>query len=560
LEESSSFSEEKEPKRLLLRFASMCHRQRDIKRSKVFLLLFVHKKKYLLAFFLAFCVLCDLALSRANIPNSDVVQSFNEMCAVLHGNVLLHHWVLSADNFYFTDLPLFIIGGALTGSARFLIYLVPVIVFSLLLLAALRLAAAPGAGRFASMAAILFLIGIPFGPLASFMLGADIHIATIALCLWAMVCAQPALSRQPFRRWRLLPFSLAIFAIAASDPLGDVICIAPFCLLVGLRFWLGMGWWRDEWLVLACTIAATVLGILVISLLSHNGGFTMGQTYSLDFVNSVHDMKRDASAVLAGVQILFNARLNALGGVFLAPLLAGMRLVTMGIVLALCLLVLWRLPRAPQSFMQQWLVLGAVCLFATNSLAASFHVAVVAGPGFPGASVRYVTPVFIFTSCAAVLEGRAWLSSGCRWLPPKLFWPLAACCLAINSLSAVPTAAYAARQPAGYLNAPQANLSTWLYQHHFTYGVGDYWTAGMVNALTKGNVSIDPVYGAGGELRPFRWLGDMARFDAHRRPQFVVYSVPNLFSIDMAGVTASYGPAQQVFQVERYTVVQFQAP
>jgi len=52
----------------------------------------------------------------------------------------------------------------------------------------------------------------------------------------------------------------------------------------------------------------------------------------------------------------------------------------------------------------------------------------------------------------------------------------------------------------------------------------------------------------------------MARFDAHRRPQFVVYSVPNLFSIDMAGVTASYGPAQQVFQVGRYTVVQFQAP
>jgi len=38
-------SYEKEPERLLLRFARMGHRQRHIEKIKVFLLLFVHKKK-----------------------------------------------------------------------------------------------------------------------------------------------------------------------------------------------------------------------------------------------------------------------------------------------------------------------------------------------------------------------------------------------------------------------------------------------------------------------------------------------------------------------------------
>jgi hypothetical protein len=45
---SSSFFGKKEPKKLLLPFGRVSHGQRHIKKIKVFLLLFVHKKKFFL--------------------------------------------------------------------------------------------------------------------------------------------------------------------------------------------------------------------------------------------------------------------------------------------------------------------------------------------------------------------------------------------------------------------------------------------------------------------------------------------------------------------------------
>jgi hypothetical protein len=50
IQERRSFFEKKEPKKLLLRFAPVWHGQRPNQKIKVFLLLFVHKKKCLLAF------------------------------------------------------------------------------------------------------------------------------------------------------------------------------------------------------------------------------------------------------------------------------------------------------------------------------------------------------------------------------------------------------------------------------------------------------------------------------------------------------------------------------
>lgn len=509
----------------------------------------------LIAAFYALFVSADFGIARAIPPAADAMQNANEAGAVLSGNIFLHGWVLALDNFYLTDLPLYVLGQAFFGAHLWLIYAIPAVNYALLLAAAvlLVLCACPqDAPAWPGALAILVLIGLPFQPGAQMLLISDFHTATIMFSLYAILAIQPVLRGEAFARWRFVPFTLLLFAAAASDPMAAMFLALPLFALLAFRLVQYRGLRRDEVLLTACTLAACLWAADLPAILLVLHGFTMRPSFSTGTVRTLPALLINASAVLASLRILFNALPAGLAGIAGGGVFAASRLLVEVAVMAASLLILLRLPRGREAGIAQLLALAAFCLAGLDALSATFFAAVTPGPGFPNAAVRYVAPVFVFLSIAAAIA----MQDG--WNGLMLHRRLAAttACLfgAIFLFAAGQAAAAAALAPAGVYAAPQYQAAQWLLARGLRYGVGDYYTTELLRALSLQQLMADPMTVAGG-LVPMRFWTDTSRFDAHERPQFVIFPPVNWYGITSAAAEKTYGPPLRVTQIDGFTVL-----
>lgn len=506
------------------------------------------------------CLAADFVLARHLLPNSDSVQSYTEMLAVRSGNVRLAHWVLASDDYILTDLAPMLVGSLVLGRGTYLIYFVPFAVFATMLATSIQVVRActpTRAGRLAGGYAVLLLFGIPYSLLYNFFFWSDFHIATITLSLVAVLTVAPALSAEAFRRWRLLPFSCLVFAAAFSDPLADVLLVAPVVVLVVLRAWLYGPGRADEWLVAFCAAAGAGCGGVALHLLVRTGAsFSIRPSASLNFVPTAGAALHDLYGILGALQVLFNARARLLRTLPLHELIAALRLLTALGVAASCGAVLWRLPRSRQRGVSQLLVAGALCVTVLATFGSTFAAAVAPGDDFPGAAVRFGVPVFVFLCIAAALEFGAEVG---RVRPGLL--PVAGACLALaQGLGAGVATFRAAQAPAGIHAGPDAELAAWLLRKHYSYGVGDYWDTQLVEALTGGAVRADPVVNVGGPLQLWAWLTDTSRFGPRNRPQFAIIRPYGLFRVDLGSVTRTYGtPASITLVANQFYVADLNA-
>jgi hypothetical protein len=291
------------------------------------------------------------------------------------------------------------------------------------------------------------------------------------------------------------------------------------------------------------------------SFVAHHHGFIVVSAYTTNFVPGISVLLTDLDAIFSGWRILLNAQNAVLRGLVLHPLLAATRSVTMLLVILSCARILWRMPRAPEQGTAQFLVLAAVCHAAASVISASFSLAIGTGIGFPQAAIRYITPIYIFTSIAAVIEAQnLWRTSSrrIRLAAAAVFGVF----LVIFLIPDVQTTARAAVNPPSIVTSPQFQMAAWLEAHHLTYGVSDYWSSGSVSAMSGHHVVVDPLI-FNGKLVPFLWLIDCSNFMAHRRPQFAVYVPGNLFGISPLVIEQTYGRPSQTFNVNGSEVMVF---
>ena len=494
---------------------------------------------FLCAFLL--CLVADFFLARHLLPNSDSVQAYTEMLAIRSGNVLLHHWVLATDDYILTDTVPMLAGSLVLGRDIPLIYIVPFVVFASMLATSIQIVRActrTHEGRLAGAYAVLLLFGIPWNLLYNFFFWTDFHVATIAMSLVAILTVAPALSSEPFRRWRLLLFTVLIFAATFSDPLADIFLAIPVVLLVVLRAWSSGAFRPDEWLVAFCAAAGATAAIVALHQLVQTGAsFTIRPSASLDFVPNATAALRDFDAVLAAEQVLFTARARLILVVPFHELIAALRFLTALGVTVSCGVVLWRLPRSRHSGVSQLLVAGALCVTALATFGSTFAAAVAPGDDFPGAAVRFGVPIFVFLCVAAALE---FGDHACR-LSSRWLFVVGLCLALVQGLGAGVTTLEAAEAPAGIHAGPDAELATWLLTNHYTYGIGDYWDTQLVEALTNGAVRADPVVNVRGSLLFWAWLTDTSRFGPNDRPQFAIIRPYGLSRVDLASITRTYG-------------------
>src|SRR5205814_331905 len=121
--------------------------------------------------------------------NSDAANAALAGHAMAHGNVLLTGWRLPVDTYWPMDLGLYAIYAAVAGVGPETVHVVPLATFVATLGMSLALAA-QGAHewrRIAGAGATFLIVGLPAHSLAHFVLQGPDHIATVFLCLGALL-------------------------------------------------------------------------------------------------------------------------------------------------------------------------------------------------------------------------------------------------------------------------------------------------------------------------------------------------------------------------------------
>lgn len=524
----------------------------------------------------ALCLIADFFLARSVVPNGDTIQSYGQLLAVRDGNLLLRHWILSSDNDYFTDLSFFVLLSFIFGKGVNLIFIVPFFVYCLFLLCCFLIVARAARGRrerYFGLFMVLFLLGLPYGPGLDLLFRSTIHTGTMALCLIAILTIDSILSNRSFKYYALVPFTVLVFAIAASDPFAEFFFLGPLLVLIVVRCWLTQKFMQAEWALFGCTILGAGIGIDFASILSHNGGFLTAQSFVPIFVPSVQALGRNAQAVLGAVQVLFTARAGTFG-TMIVPAKAGIlgtmivhscvaydRLFAAIVCALLCFWALWRMPRQLQDGVTHLFILGSASLALADSVSGFFSLTVSGGPGFPNIAIRYAVPIYIFISLAATLETQRIFSGVHNTTYRNVIWGALTLAMFTYFGAGALAAIRAADTPSGIVSAPQAELTSWLLAHHFRYGLSDYWTSQMVLSLSQGQIKASPMIISNGKLTLYAWNSNLALWNQTQSPQFFVLSPDGgEYGITIDSIRAAFGAPQETFHVGNYTVVQFIAP
>ncbi len=415
---------------------------------------------------------------------------------MLHGNWLLHGWVVTQDPHWFTDDMVYVLGLRLRGFDPVLLHAVPMFVYLVLMVLVASVSVVGldlrGTDRAMIIGIALLPLLFPSPALASQVLIGPYHTGTTAVALGAIL----ALRVSAGRRGRaaaagLIGAGLLLAMGRVGDPYMLTLGILPI-ILVSLYGWLVQpGSARDGWSTRALwvALAAWIAAAGVLWLVPRLGGFTMRLSLSdiiplselvpraVDFIRTFLD--------LTGANF-FGMSLGSHHGQLLSAM------VRFGYLCA----VLWAVARAvvqvARGALADW-----VTVVVTTAVLLSAAGTFLYGPGdYLGDEHR--TPVFLL----AVIVFARTVASGYRgWLAePRRKGTLASALLvgAVVFVFGVPPIHL--RHPEGFDNPEkfhQIALARWLDQHGFQSGYGPYDEASIVTVETAGRVTVRPLISTG---------------------------------------------------------------
>ena len=498
------------------------------------------------------CVLiCDAILARGTLASADGVQSYLEMLSLRSGNTMLRHWVVATDNFLLTDLPGYVLASLVFGRGPFLLAVVPFGVFTLMLVSCLAIVhetvETTGGRRFGCYI-VLLLLGVPWGSHFNDFFWSDYHVATIAVCLLAVLAASPVLSGRSIGHWRLASFAIFVFAAAFSDPLADILLSGPLFFVVVVRALAGTGRGLQEMRLAFVVLAATAASFVVRDLSARADLFITATSVTLNPVRSVGQFLSNLSALAVLSGVVMNASSAFVPDASVLPRLIGAsRLVTMLLVAATGLHVVWCLPRQRGQGVAQCLVAGAAGITLASATSLNFVRFLPTDWDGPGSPVRFAVPAVIFLALAAALA-----------TPPMLIGRSAsarravyAACLGLAILYGAGGAKFvvgSARQASGLVREPMQAFVEWLDKRGLTRGVGDYWMTQMVNALTQGRVEADAVRNVDDRLVQYQWLTDTGRY-VGANPQFVIFFQGSDSGVTPLAIETTFGRPREVVEL-----------
>jgi hypothetical protein len=470
---------------------------------------------------------------------------------MLHGNLLLHGWLLSDVSFYTTELPQYMLIEAIRGLGPGVVNLAAAMTYTLLVLLAGLLAKGDAPGR-EGRARFLLAAGIVLAPqlsATSTLLQAPDHTGTAValLVVWLVIDrARP--------HW-LVPVAVCVLLawIMAADSIVLLTGIVPIAVAAGARAARALAKraepdWHELSLA-AAAILAGVAGVMAPLILRAAGGYTTapvpGHIVGLDRLPGAARVTVHAALNIFGANVV--AAHSALELAFAVLHLAGAALAAW----AACLAAL-RFFRARDLLVPALAVAIAVNLAAflltAQALAATREIAAVLPLGAVLAG-RLLGPRLL----AGKTDARPAAGNALRApLRPVL---------AVVAAGYLAALGYSAAQPA--VPAMSEPLATWLVARGYSHGLAGYWQAGSTTLDAGARVSVSSVgHGPGGRVVPGHWETSTLQYDPSRQyADFVVVKNSGTYSTRWLRGAAerTFGPPRQIYVVGPYTIMTWHA-
>jgi hypothetical protein len=490
---------------------------------------------------------------------SDSAQGFVVGHAIAGGNVLLSSWHFPIDSFYFTDSLPYAAAEWIVGSRPFLLALVPALEYALFVILAIVVCVRPAQPlkrNLQSASAIALLLAIPvwigaWNPL----LMSDMHMATTLAAFGALVlCARLAdgesekssFSAQIGTATGLV---LAICVTVASDPFSIVFAFGPALIVLASES-IGATRPKNSRFVLVLCAGGIVAGLLLPLVVARAGGFTTENDVTFRFAPQPGG---NLLALLFGTLTL--SGMNPIGMktdlgnlfVFANRCTAFALMLTAFVKTARDL---FRRERAPP--LDRLLFAGILALLAACVPSAQFAKGVSAENMWHGGPpMRFIVPAFLF---AAVLTGRQIAGMLDTIRDPKwrtAFGGAVVLSAALMVFVGTSKSAAAIAQPRWIDSNAPTTAALWLERHGLSQGVGEYWLANLVTAMSGNAVLVRSVVPDTGRLVPYVWVEDQ-RFYAEP-PQFAIWHEPNQTGVTGPLVRATY-PVCRIYAVAGYWI------
>jgi hypothetical protein len=471
--------------------------------------------------------------------NSDSVQSFLAGNAVAHANLLLSGWHISQDSYYFTDTIPFAVLELLEGPRPYLLAVVPALTYGIFVLTATIICFRPLRSRLCKLetaATIALVLGCPYwvghwDPV----LFADFHLGSVLGSLVALTLATRLymLSLEMHTDQHRINIGLGCLlvtcATVASDPFSVFFAFGPAML----AFILQMSPLRRAYVAsVACLGSGVLLGLVFPPAVRFAGGFVAGNNISAVFVSGD---KFGANLGTVAMDILRLAGAYPFGLKVISPA-AGLAVLRCA-GFAIAVFAVWRVLRgagiaAHEALLDRVLCVCILALVAFCVFSSQFS--------WDGGAIRYLTPAILF---AAVLAGRqvsallqGLQSQAARYTARGLLLVSAGVMLLggerLFGIYEIP--------PDWKSNTPAFVAERWLDKRRLTHGVGEYWSASIVTAMSGGRIQVGPVTPSNRRFVPYLWVADTRWFTTP--PQFIIWQNNNPAGVTLQQVRAAYCP------------------
>jgi len=459
-------------------------------------------------------------LSRTYPENSDEANILLMANDMLHGNVLLRHWVTSDVPFISTELPQIAALEGIFGTYLHTAHIAAAMTYTLVVVLGMLLARGPRRAVTGKTAIARMAVagGIMLGPqtgVGVFILLLSVgHIGTAVpvMLTWLLV------DRMGERPWVPAVVTLLLAWSLVADPLVKVVAIWPLMLVAVVRIatWLVRGerdagenattlaqrvrtLHRKRWFDLSLLAAAAIgwwIASLISTVISDMGGYAQNAVpYSLDPSKTWWPHARVS---IDGLLSMFGADFVGQTGwsAVLAVLhLVGVVLAVWGVFVTLRWFFSW-----PGDLVSQVLVVAVIA-----------NLVAYIPSGLANATDLNAREFAVVLPFAAVVAGR---QLGARLvegrlvdisLPDGTRQPAGPRLRFLVPVLAVVLAGYAWTLGSGALKppapAPYTKLIAWLEAHHLRSGLGGYWQASVITVETGGQITIRALTSASATLK-----------------------------------------------------------
>ncbi len=429
----------------------------------------------------------SLRISLSRGVNSDGANNALQAWDMLHGNYLLHNWVLGDATYYTLDLPVIAITQIFLGLHTIASAVASVLIYLIVVACAVAVAATDSRGpaRAARCAVVVAVMAAPLLANVLTPLGPPDHTGTSAILLVAFLL----IDRFPDRRFT----SPLLCAILCAGQIGDstirfvavpaIVIVSVYRVLAARKIRVA-----DSAIAVAA-VASVPLTTLVRTAMLRTGAYSMIAPETS--LSPAAQLPHHAALALHQIRMLYGTIVvpgAALGGLGTAFGLACLLAVAFGFG---TVIGTWPTARRVEQLLCVAIAVNVgAYIFSTIPVPSNNHELVAVLP------------------CGAILAARALVPGR---IAGRRTARIAAALAGVAAL--LPLAAAATMPTAAQRSAP---LAAWLEAHGLRYGIGWYWDASIVTVQSAGRVQVRAVWPVPQGIGAYDWETDARWYDPSR--------------------------------------------